>query len=128
MGVFTLILDTQGTPLDISSYIMQKTDIIEQPVYTNGTNVGTAKTGNPIFDRLNTRYKFAVPLKPLPQSILQQIDEKCRLNEMSITYTSYTSGANVTKIAQCSLSASNYALSKDERIYHGSVITCDLKA
>jgi len=122
-----LILDVTGTALDISSYIMQKTDIVETPVYTNGLNVGTAKTGNPIFDRLNTRYQFSVPLKPLPRSVLAQIDAKCRLNEMSITYTSYTSGADITKVAQCSLSQSSFAVSRDENVYAGAVITCDIK-
>lgn len=124
-----LVLDSAGVnPLDITSYIMQKTDIIEEPVYINGGNVGTSKTGKPINDRIHTRYSFSVPLKPLPQSIYQRIIAKCEENEFEVTYTSARSNADVSVDAQCSLSEFKYATTVNgERIYHGCVITVEGK-
>ena len=78
MNNIHMILDSQGTPLDISDYIMQATGIVEEPIYTSGSAGGTSKMGTPIYDRLQTLYRFTVPLKPNVQAVFAQIERKVR--------------------------------------------------
>lgn len=119
-----LILDT----LDISEYVNQKIDIAETPTYVDGLNLGTAKTGVPIFNRIHTRYSLSIPLKPLPQSVYSQIISKCELNEMSVEYTSARAVDTIGAVAQCSLSQWKYATEwAGQRIYHGCTLTVNCK-
>lgn len=125
----TMILDANGiSPLDISSYIMQKTDITEEPVYTQGGAEGVSKRGTPIHDRLTTLYRFSVPLIPDTQGIYSQIERKCQTNEMSVTFTSMTSPNPVTMTGQCTFSRAGYVKTINrngttQRIYSGATIT-----
>lgn len=125
----TMILDAGGiSPLDISDYIMQQTDINEEPVYSSGPASGMSKRGTPIYDRLKTIYRFTVPLKPLPQAIYAQIERKCQANEMQVSYTSMTQPYPVTRIGQCTFSRVGYVKEinydgDDLRIYAGPTIT-----
>lgn len=124
----TLILDVSGTPLDISAYVQQKTDIYEEPVYTSGVAEGKSKVGTPIYDRLRTIYRFSVPLKPNVQSIYALIDAKCRMNKMSVTYTSYTQPTPRTLTGQCTFSRAQFVktINRDgveENVYAGPTIT-----
>ena len=123
-----MILDANGTPFDISDYIMQQTSIVETPVYTNGPAAGTSKMGTPIYDRLRTLYQFTVPLKPAPQSVYAAIEEKVKANAFYVTYTSYRSATDVTLFGQCTLNAAQYVdtIQRDgsaQRIYAGPSIT-----
>lgn len=124
-----MILDSQGgTPLDISDYIMQKDRIRETPVYTSGPAGGTSKLGTPIYDRLQTLYRFTVPLKPGLQAVYAQIERKVKANAFYVTYTSYRDEADVTLYGQCSLSEAQYVKTIDRdgvtsRVYAGPSIT-----
>lgn len=125
----TMILDAAGlSPLDISDYIMQQTDISEEPVYTSGPNQGMSKRGTPINDRLQTLYRFSVPLIPADQAIYAMIEKRCQLNEMACTYTSMTQPEPVTLIGQATFSRAGYVKTIDfdgseRRIYAGPTIT-----
>lgn len=125
----TMILDAGGlSPLDITPYIMQQTDIQEEPIYTSGPASGTSKRGTPIFDRLRTLYRFSVPLIPADQATYAAIEKKCQANEMQVTYTSMTSASPVTMTGQCSFSRAGYVKTieydgTDRRIYAGPTIT-----
>lgn len=125
----TMILDSGGRyPLDITPYIMQMTDIQERPIYTEGPAAGTSKRGTPIHDRLQTLYRFSVPLIPAPQGVYAQIECKCQANEMQVTYTSFTHELPVTMTGQCTFSAAGYVQTiqrdgEEQRIYAGPTIT-----
>ena len=125
----SMVLDAGGiSPLDISDYIMQQTDITEEPVYTSGPAAGQSKRGTPINDRLKTLYRFTVPLKPLPQDIYALIERKCQANEMQVIYTSMTQDLPVTRTGQCSFSRAGYVKTierdgEELRIYAGPTIT-----
>lgn len=125
----TMILDAAGiSPLDISDYIMQQTDIKEEPIYTSGPAAGTSKRGTPIYDRLRTMYRFSVPLIPADQATYAAIEKKCQTNQMRVTYTSMTAAANVTMTGQCTFSRAGYVKTIDydgseRRIYAGPTIT-----
>jgi len=123
-----MILDANGTPLDISDYIMQQTAIVETPIYVNGQAGGTSKMGTPIYDRLRTLYQFTVPLKPGPRAIYEAIENKVKENAFDVTYTSYRAAADVTLYGQCVLNAAQYVdtINYDgspQRIYAGPSIT-----
>lgn len=124
-----MILDSQGTPLDISDYIMQQTDIMETPVYTEGPAAGVSKMGTPIYDRLQTNYMFTVPLKPNAQSIYALIEAKVAAsNGFYVTYTSYRSAADVELFGQVTLNAAQFVtvtnrFGSPERVYAGPSIT-----
>lgn len=123
-----LILDTAGTPMDISDYIMQQTDIVETPIYTEGAAAGTSKVGTPIYDRLQTLYTFSVPLKPDLQAVYAQIEAKVKGGAMYVEYTSFRDDSNVTMYGLCSLSQAQYVQTIDRngqssRVYAGSVLT-----
>lgn len=125
----TMILDAAGvSPLDISDYIMQQTNITEEPIYTSGPNEGVSKRGTPIHDRLRTLYRFSVPLIPADQSVYADIEMRCRMNKMSCTYTSMTAPEPVTLVGQATFSRAGYVKTieydgNDRRIYAGPVIT-----
>lgn len=125
----TMILDAAGiSPLDISDYIMQQTNINEEPIYTAGPNEGMSKRGTPIHDRLRTLYRFSVPLIPASQAIYEAIEMRCRMNKMACTYTSMTAPEPVTLIGQATFSRAGYVktIERDgvtERIYAGPTIT-----
>ena len=127
----TLILDAGGlSPLDITDYIMQQTDIAEEPIYTEGPAAGMSKRGTPIHDRLQTRYRFSVPLIPAPQGVYASIERRCQMNEMQVTYTSFTQPEPVTMTAQCTFSRAGYVktIERDgdtQRIYAGPTITVE---
>lgn len=127
--MISMILDADGImPLDITAYIMQQTDIKEEPVYTNGVNEGMSKVGTPIHDRLQTLYRFSVPIKPLPQSVYAQIEKRCQMNEMTVTYTSFSMPEPVTRRGQCTFSRVGYVKTIDrdgseQRIYAGPTIS-----
>lgn len=124
-----MILDSQGTPLDISDYIMQQTGIVETPVYTEGPAAGVSKMGTPIYDRLQTNYTFTVPLKPNVQSIYALIEAKiASSNGMYVTYTSYRDSSDVELFGQVTLNAAQFAMvtnnnGSPERVYAGPSIT-----
>ena len=123
-----LILDTTGTPLDVSDYIMQQTDIVETPVYTDGAAAGTSKVGTPIYDRLQTLYTFSVPLKPDLQAVYAQIEAKVKSGAMYVEYTSFRSASDVTMYGLCSISQAQYVQTIDRngassRVYAGAVLT-----
>lgn len=123
-----MILDSQGSPLDISDYIMQITGIQEEPIYTSGSAGGTSKMGTPIYDRLQTLYRFTVPLKPNVQEVFAQIEKKIKANAFYVTYTSYRQSADVTLYGQCRLNAARYVdtIARDgttTRVYAGPSIT-----
>lgn len=125
----TMILDAGGiSPLDITEYIMQQTDIFEEPLYTSGPAEGVSKRGTPIHDRLQTLYRFSVPLKPLPQSVYAIIERRCQANEMQVEYTSFTQSEPITLMGQCAFSQAGYVKTiqrdgQEQRIYAGPVIT-----
>lgn len=125
----TMILDAAGiSPLDISDYIMQQTDISEEPVYTSGPNEGMSKRGTPIHDRLRTLYRFSVPLIPADQATYAAIERRCQMNEMACTYTSMTQPEPVTLIGQATFSRAGYVKTIERdgdtmRIYAGPTIT-----
>ncbi len=124
-----MILDSRGnSPLDISDYIMQQTDIREQPVYTQGPAGGTSKMGTPIYDRLETLYRFTVPLKPNFQAVYAQIERKVKANAFYVTYTSYRAPEDVTLYGQCTLNEARFVSVVDRdgaerRVYAGPSIT-----
>ena len=123
-----MILDANGTPFDISDYIMQETSIVETPVYTSGSAGGTSKMGTPIYDRLRTLYRFTVPLKPGLQAVYAAIEEKVKENAFFVTYTSYRSPTDVTLYGQCTLNDAQYVktIQRDgstQRVYAGPSIT-----
>lgn len=125
----TMILDAAGiSPLDISDYIMQQTDIAEEPVYTSGPNEGMSKRGTPIHDRLQTLYRFSVPLIPADQATYAAIEKRCQMGEMACTYTSMTQPEPVTLIGQATFSRAGYVKTIERdgdtmRIYAGPTIT-----
>ena len=125
----TMILDAAGvSPLDISDYIMQQTNITEEPIYTSGPNEGVSKVGTPIHDRLRTLYRFTVPLIPAGQAIYAAIEMRCRMNTMACTFTSMTAPEPVTMIGQATFSRAGYVktIERDgvtQRIYAGPTIT-----
>ncbi len=125
----SMILDAGGNaPLDITPYIMQMTDIYEEPIYTSGPAEGVSKRGTPIHDRLQTLYRFSVPLKPAAQSVYAPIERICRKNEMQVTYTSMTMPEAVTLTGQCTFSRAGYVQTierdgSEQRIYAGPVVT-----
>lgn len=125
----SMILDAGGNaPLDITPYIMQMTDIYEEPIYTSGPAEGVSKRGTPIHDRLQTLYRFSVPLKPAAQSVYAPIERICRKNEMQVTYTSMTTPEAVTLTGQCTFSRAGYVQTierdgSEQRIYAGPVVT-----
>ena len=125
----TMILDAAGlSPLDISEYIMQQTDISEEPVYTSGPNEGMSKRGTPIHDRLQTLYRFSVPLIPADQATYAAIEKRCQMGEMACTYTSMTQPEPVTLIGQATFSRAGYVKTIERdgdtmRIYAGPTIT-----
>lgn len=128
MNNIHMILDSQGTPLDISDYIMQATGIVEEPIYTSGSAGGTSKMGTPIYDRLQTLYRFTVPLKPNVQAVFAQIERKVRANAFYVTYTSFQAAADVELFGQCTLNAAQYVktINRDgteTRVYAGPSIT-----
>ena len=128
MNNIHMILDSQGTPLDISDYIMQATGIVEEPIYTSGSAGGTSKMGTPIYDRLQTLYRFTVPLKPNVQAVFEQIERKVRANAFYVTYTSFQAAADVELFGQCRLNAAQYVktINRDgteTRVYAGPSIT-----
>ena len=123
-----LILDSQGTPLDISDYIMQQTDIEEEPIYTEGPAAGKAKVGTPIYDRLRTLYRFSVPLKPGLQNVYAAIEAKIAAGAFYVTYTSYRSPTDVTLFGQCTFSRAQFVKiidrdGSEHRVYAGPSIT-----
>ena len=125
----TMILDAAGlSPLDISDCIMQQTDISEEPVYTSGPNEGMSKRGTPIHDRLQTLYRFSVPLIPADQATYAAIEKRCQMSEMACTYTSMTQPEPVTLIGQATFSRAGYVKTIERdgdtmRIYAGPTIT-----
>lgn len=125
----TMILDAGGlAPLDITDYIMQQTDIYEEPVYTSGPNEGTSKRGTPIHDRLRTLYRFIVPLIPADQATYAAIEKRCQMNEMAVIYTSMTQPEPVMMTGQCTFSRAGYVKTieydnAERRIYAGPTIT-----
>lgn len=125
----SMILDAGGAaPLDITPNIMQMTDIYEEPIYTSGPAEGVSKRGTPIHDRLQTLYRFSVPLKPAPQSVYAPIERICRKNEMQVAYTSMTMPEPVTLTGQCTFSRAGYVKTilrdgSEQRVYAGPVIT-----
>ena len=125
----TMILDAAGiTPLDISSYIMQQTNIYEEPVYTSGPNEGMSKRGTPIHDRLRTLYRFSVPLIPADQATYAAIEKRCQMNKMAVTFTSMTAPEPVTMVGQATFSRAGYVKTieydgSERRIYAGPTIT-----
>lgn len=128
MNNIHLILDSQGTPLDISNDIMQMTRIREVPIYTDGPAGGKSKKGPPIYDRLQTGYAFTVPLKPAPQNVYQAIEAKVAAGPYYVTYTSYRSPEDVTLFGICTLNEAGYVKTierdgGDQRIYAGPSIT-----
>lgn len=128
MNNIHMILDSQGTPLDISDYIMQATGIVEEPIYTSGSAGGTSKMGTPIYDRLQTLYRFTVPLKPNVQAVFAQIERKVRANAFYVTYTSFQAAADVELFGQCRLNAAQYVKTINgdgttTRVYAGPSIT-----
>lgn len=123
-----LILDSQGTPLDISDYIQQQTNIVEVPIYNEGPAAGTSKVGTPIYDRLRTCYRFTVPLKPNIQPVYAAIEAKIAQGAYYVTYTSYRSPYDVELYGQCTLNQAGYVKTIDRdgaerRIYAGPSIT-----
>lgn len=123
-----MILDANGTPFDISDYIMQQTGIVETPIYIDGPAGGTSKMGTPIYDRLRTLYRFTVPLKPATRATYQAIEAKVSENAFYVTYTSYRQAADVTLYGQCTLNEARYVdtIQRDgstQRIYAGPSIT-----
>ena len=125
----TMILDAAGiTPLDISDYIMQQTNIYEEPVYVTGPAEGTSKRGTPIHDRLQTLYRFSAPLKPLDQATYATIEKRCQMSEIQVTYTSFTQPEPITLTGQCTFSRAGYVKTieydgGERRIYAGPTIT-----
>lgn len=125
----TMILDAgSSSPLDISQYIMQETNIFEEPVYTSGPAEGMSKRGTPIHDRLRTMYRFSVPLIPAGQATYAAIEKRCQMNEMQVTYTSFTMPEPITLTGQCSFSRAGYVKAveydgTERRIYAGPTIT-----
>lgn len=126
----TMILDVGSiAPLDITPYIMQQTEIYEEPIYSDGPAAGMSKAGTPIYDRLAARmYRFTVPLVPAPQSVYAPIERKCRLNEQQVTFTSLTQALPVTMTGQCTFSRAGYVQTiqrdgEEQRIYAGPTIT-----
>lgn len=123
-----MILDSQGTPLDISDYIMQQTDIVETPVYTEGPAAGVSKMGTPIYDRLQTLYAFTVPLKPDVQGVYELIEAKVKTGPFYVTYTSYRGSSDVELFGQVTMNAARYVMVTDrngspERVYAGPSIS-----
>lgn len=128
MNNIHMILDSQGTPLDISDYIMQMTGIQEEPVYTSGSAGGTSKMGTPIYDRLQTLYRFTVPLKPNVRAVYAQIEQKVTANAFYVKYTSFRQAEDVELYGQCRLNAARYVdtITRDgtkTRVYAGPSIT-----
>ena len=128
MANINLILDSQGTPLDISGDIMQQTGIRETPIYTSGPNGGTSKMGTPIYDRLKTLYRFTVPLKPGLQNVYAAIEDKVKAGPYYVTYTSYRSASDVTLFGLCTLNEAGYVKKIDrdgseKRVYAGPSVT-----
>lgn len=125
----SMILDAGGiSPLDITPYIMQQTDIFEEPVYSTGPAEGMSKRGTPIHDRLQTLYRFTVPLIPAPRSVYAPIEKRCQMREMQVTYTSMIEAEAVTMTGQCSFSRAGYVKTiqrdgEEQRVYSGPVIT-----
>ena len=128
MNNIHMILDSQGTPLDISDSIMQRTRIIEAPVYTQGPAAGSAKVGTPIYDRLRTLYRFTVPLKPGLQAVYAAIEAKVAQGPFYVTYTSYRSPSDVELFGLCTLNEAQYVKTinrdgSETRVYAGPSIT-----
>ena len=128
MANINMILDSQGTPLDISGDIMQMTAIREAVIYNDGPAGGQSKMGPPIYDRLKNGYRFTVPLKPAPQNVYQAIEEKVAEGPFCVTYTSYRSPTDVTLFGICTLNEAGYVktIERDggeQRIYAGPTIT-----
>lgn len=111
--------------LDLTSYIVPK-GIIEQPIYEDGVNVGKAKTGHKINDRVCTRYKVQATLNVLPQAVFEQIISACEANQVSVVYTSARSSDDVVMTAQCSLSSYEYGTTfGGTRYYYNCKITAE---
>ena len=128
MANINLILDSQGTPLDISGDIMQQTGITESPIYTSGPNGGTSKMGTPIYDRLKTLYRFTVPLKPGLQAVYAAIEDKIKAGPFYVTYTSFRSPTDVTLFGQCTMNQAQFVKvidrdGSEKRVYAGPSIT-----
>ena len=125
----TMILDAGGLePLDITECIQQMTDITEEPIYSTGPAEGMSKRGTPIHDRLQTLYRFSVPLIPGPREIYAQIEKRCQMSEMQVTYTSMTAAEPATMTGQCTFSRAGYVQTierdgEQHRIYSGPTIT-----
>ena len=84
--------------------------------------------GTPIYDRLQTLYRFTVPLKPNVQAVFAQIERKVRANAFFVTYTSFQAAADVELFGQCRLNAAQYVktINRDgteTRVYAGPSIT-----
>ena len=128
MATINMILDANGIPLNISDYIMQKTAIVETPIYVDGPAGGTSKMGTPIYDRLRTLYRFTVPLKPNVRAIYAAIEQKVAEGAYDVTYTSYRSASDVTLYGICTLNEATYVdtITRDgvtTRVYAGPSIT-----
>lgn len=125
----TLILDVNGTPLDISKYVFKRKDLGGAPEYINGENAGNSKAGTKIRDRVNTLYNAYFPLLFLPEDVLFSIAKKCELSSQTVTYSGPVGAGNgglVTVSAQLSLSGWEYAYTIDEvDFYQGAVITLE---
>lgn len=115
----TLIIN--GT--DFSSYIMQEDGIVETPTYIEGPGAGQSQSGDYIFDRIATKIPAQFKLKPMPQANYAAIFSAANQNTVSVTYTSFMQGGDISIYGQLSISSIEYAMQGSTRIYAGATIS-----
>lgn len=120
MADITLIINNT----DYSAYIQQTHDINESMRKIYGRAQGPAVDGTMIADLIAIKWDPSFMLKPLPQSMAEELISLMELETVSLQYSSVKNGAQLRKITALpqSISISYATTERGERIYDATTI------
>lgn len=121
MADITLIINNT----DYSAYIQQTQDITETLRKIYGKAHGYAVDGTTIPNLIAKKWDPSFMLKPLPQSMAEQLIDLMEMETVTLQYTSVKHGEELREITALPLSMTvNYATyARGERVYQPTVIS-----
>lgn len=110
--------------LNLTSYIQQKTDIVENMRKIYGSNGGMSTSGEEFVDLITVQIDPSFRLKPLPRADYVQVMQLMQKPTVTVRYTSVMSDAlRIIKAAPVELVAHYATDARGSRIYDGETIS-----
>lgn len=110
--------------LNLTTYIQQKTDVVENMRKVYGNNGGMSTSGEEFVDLITVQIDPSFRLKPLPRNIYAQIMNLMQKPTVAIRYTSVMSEALRSITAAPVELVAHYATdARGSRIYDGETIS-----